>query len=82
MAIRLTAHSREYVAGERGGQGKYRHTDGPFYEGEFKNNRQNGHGTYFYKNGSKYVGFWVDDVKCGEGTALFLPKNFPKGKSW
>ena len=61
-------HCRDYVAGERCGQGKYKHVDGPFYEGEFRNNSQNGHGTYFFKNGSKFIGHWVDDVKCGEGS--------------
>ena len=66
------------MAGERCGQGKHKHTDGPFYDGEFKNNRQNGHGTYFYKNGSKYVGSWVDDVKCGDGIATFTYQNISK----
>lgn len=53
------------------GHGKYYHSDGGFYEGEWKNNKQEGNGIETWANEEKYVGTYKNGLKHGEGVYLW-----------
>ena len=48
--------------------GRYRHSDGGVYSGEWKGFSKHGSGVYTYPSGSVYSGDWSDNGKDGCGT--------------
>jgi len=54
-----TTYDGDYVHGIAEGQGKMRYSNGYYYIGEWKNDKQNGLGTYYDSNGNElYHGLW------------------------
>ena len=43
------------------GDGKFFHTDGDIYAGQWLNNKANGFGIYTNLKGAKYEGNWKED---------------------
>jgi len=43
------------------GFGKYTHTNGTIYVGQYKNDLREGKGTWTLFNGKKFVGIWKDN---------------------
>ncbi len=43
------------------GKGKFYHTDGDLFEGDWIQDKANGFGVYIHAQGGRYEGFWKDD---------------------
>ncbi len=52
------------------GTGKFIHSNGEVYEGEFVNDKANGYGKFERESGEIYMGYWVDDKPHGNGTQV------------
>lgn len=70
----------DFVNGKYEGFGKYRHFNGEYYTGYWKNNYRHGEGTIIYENGDIYSGSWKDGYRQGIGIYKYnKPKLGVKG---
>jgi len=52
------------------GKGKFTHTSGEVYEGEFVNDKPTGYGKFTKNSGEIYEGFWLLDKPHGKGKQM------------
>jgi hypothetical protein len=49
------------------GSGKFKWSDGSYYEGEYMFGKKHGHGKFLFSNGKMYRGMWIDGKQNGKG---------------
>lgn len=59
------------------GKGRLIHSDGDYYEGDWKEDKAYGVGVYNHVNGAKYQGEWKEDKQHGTGE-----ETWPDGASY
>ena len=57
----------------RNGIGKWTHTYGDHYEGDFVQEKRHGRGVYKWENGDEYTGEFVDDSRHGKVRYFGIP---------